>query len=346
MDGHVSHSPVWAKDTRRNLELASERPPWLARELCRLAVASTQPAASATATAIVDLVLLGPNGIAIPVCPLGLEQPPIVIPIAGLAPGHGLLRPHYRQPPLHPRRRQATGRRRQRQRRPRTDHVVELGGLVGVLAAGAGAAVLDGVGEAVGADLEVALAGEDVVAALVAHDLGVAAVDGAGGALGAGHLRVAGLRLDHLVHEVRPRDAVEAAGEERVGDVLLLHARRDGRVHRLVVRRRRDRHVVVEELLPRLRRHVAAVAELAVEVVAGVAHVAPRVGAAGERHHRPVAAAAGGLSAAVLAGVGHAREAAAVAVTQAAAAAGSHGSIASLSDHAMRPLESIKLEEE
>jgi hypothetical protein len=43
--------------------------------------------------------------------------------------------------------------------------------------------VLDGVSEALGADLQVALAREYVIAALVAHDLGVAAVDGAGGSL-------------------------------------------------------------------------------------------------------------------------------------------------------------------
>ncbi|KAE8773637.1 wall-associated receptor kinase-like 14 [Hordeum vulgare] len=54
----------------------------------------------------------------------------------------------------------------------------------------------DGVAEALDADLEVPLAWQDVLAALVAHDLGVVAVDGAGGALGAGHLRVERCTLD------------------------------------------------------------------------------------------------------------------------------------------------------
>ena len=253
-----------------------------------------------------------------------------MIPVPGLAPGHCLLRPHYRQPPLHPGRCSATGTRRrwQRQGGPRpgraANHILQLCVLVWLLAAGAdGAAVLDGVAEALGADLEVALAGEDVLAALVAHDLGVASVDGTGGPLGAGHLRVAGLGLDDLVHEVGARDAVEAAGEERVGDVLLLDAGGDGGVHGLVVGRSRDVDVVAVELLV-VGREVAA--ELAVEVVAGVADVAAGVSAAGEGDHGAVGG--GGLgAAAVLAGVGHAREAAAVAVAEAAAAAavGGHG---------------------
>lgn len=196
--------PVWAEDASRDLELPSERPPWLAGELRRLPVVSTQPASTAAAasSAIVGIVLLWPDGIPIPIGPFGLKQPAVVIPVAGLAPCHGLLRPHNRQPPLHPGRGSAAGRRGQGERGPGTavggaDQVVHLGGLVGLLAAGAeGAGVLDGVAEALGADLEAPLAWQDVLATLVAHDLGVAAVDGAGGALGAGHLRVERCTLD------------------------------------------------------------------------------------------------------------------------------------------------------
>ncbi|CAA6673778.1 unnamed protein product [Spirodela intermedia] len=69
----------------------------------------------------------------------------------------------------------------------------------------------DGVGEAVGADLEVACAREDLAAALVPQDLTVAASDGAGRAAAgaAGHLRVARRGVRHLIQDVRSGDAVE-----------------------------------------------------------------------------------------------------------------------------------------
>jgi hypothetical protein len=329
------HLPVWAEYSSRDGKLPSERPPWLGGELGRLSISST----STQAACSVHLILLGPDSIAIPIRPLGLEEPAVVVPVSGLAPGHGLLGAHDGEPPLHP---GSSGARRrgQRERRPApgcgisgsANDVVKLRVLVWLLAPGAdGTGVLDGVGEALGADLEVALTGEDVVAALVAHDVGVAAVDGAGGAPGPRHLRVAGLRVDDLVHEVRARDTVEAAREEGVGDVLLLHAGGDGRVHGLVVGRGRDVDVVAGELLVAVGGHVdAGGAELAVEVVAGVADVASRAGAAGEGDHGAVAARGGGrLRAGVVAsaaGEGHAREAAAVAVAEAAAAAGGgHG---------------------
>lgn len=337
--GKCINLPVWAEYASRNGKLPSERPPWLGGELGRLPISSSSTESASANASGVHLVLLGPDGIAIPIRPFRLEEPAVVVPVSGLAPGHGLLGAHDGEPPLHPGRGGAR-RRGQRERGPGcpgvscADDVLELRVLVRLLTPRAdGAGVLDCVREALGADLEVALAGEYVVAALVAHDLAVAAVDGAGGSFRPGHLRVAGLGVDDLVHEVRARDAVEAAREEGVGDVLLLDARGDGRVHGLVVGRGRDVDVVAGELV-RLRlvveRHVvAAGAQLAVEVVAGVADVAAGVGAAGEGDHGTVGPAGGlraGVVAAPAAGVGHPTQAAAVAVAQPpAAAVGGHG---------------------
>ena len=80
-------------------------------------------------------------------------------------------------------------------------------------------------------------------------------------------------------------------------------------------------------LLLAVGRHVAADAEVAVEVVAGVAHVAARVRAAGEGDHGTVAGdgrlRAGAVAPA--AGVGHPRQAAVVAVAEPPAAVGGHG---------------------
>ncbi|CAA6669625.1 unnamed protein product [Spirodela intermedia] len=67
-----------------------------------------------------------------------------------------------------------------------------------------------GVVVAFGAYLVAALAGDDVGAALVPHDLAVAADGGADGPPGSGHLRMARLGVDHLLHQVGAGVTVEA----------------------------------------------------------------------------------------------------------------------------------------
>lgn len=259
--------PVRTDDGCWNLELAGERPPRFGQELLGM------PAWSASVAVIVCAVLR-PNGVAVAVRAFGLEEPAVVIKLARLVDIRLL---HQRHAPVH----LAVGSfrpaaQRQRSIHPRcADDVLPLGVLVRLLAAGAGgAAGLDGVSEAVDADPELALAGEDVVAAAVAHDLGVASLHhAAAGPLAAG-APAAGTAL---VHDVRAGDAVEAAGEERAGDVLLVGCLGNVLVHGLVVRRHRDVDVVVLEV------HAA---DLRVQVVARVADEATGVGPTTEHHSR------------------------------------------------------------
>lgn len=76
---------------------------------------------------------------------------------------------------------------------------------------------------------------------------------------------MAGLGVDHLVHEMSARDAVETSGEQGAGHVLLLDILGDGRVHGLVVWSRRDVDGVVCEV---------DASEFAVEVISRVVDVA------------------------------------------------------------------------
>lgn len=263
--------PVRTDDGSWNPELAGQRAPRFGQELLGVP-------RSSWGAGVVVCAILRPDGVAIAIGALGLEEPAVMIELAGLV-DVGLL--DQRQAPLHLV--VAVGARRpagQRERPRGLGHatggkVLPLGVLVRLLAPGAGAAAgLDGVGEAVDADPEVALAGEDVVATGIAHGPGVAPLDHArAGSLAApGGGWVVGL----VVHDVRTGDAVEAAGEERAGDVALLGPGRATAVvvvHGLVVGRHGDVDVVVLEV---------DAADLRVEVVARVADEAPRVGPAAE----------------------------------------------------------------
>lgn len=274
--------PVRTDDGSWNPELAGHRPPWFGQELPGVTRSSR-----GAAIGIVVRAILGPYGVAIAIGALGLEEPAVMIELAGLVDG-GLL--DQRQAPLHlvavGARRPAGQRERPRDLGRAGGKVLPVGVLVRLLAPRAGAAAgLDGVGEAVDADPEVALAGEDVVAAGVAHGPGVAAFDHArAGSLGAA-AAAPGRRAGcvGLVHDVRAGDAVEAAGEERAGDVALLGPGRAAAaaaaaiavvvVHGLVVGRHGDVDVVVLEV---------DAADLRVEIVARVADEAARVGPAAE----------------------------------------------------------------
>lgn len=82
------------------------------------------------------------------------------------------------------------------------------------------------------------------------------------------------VRVSDFVHEVSTSGAVEAAGEEGVGDVLFFNLGGDGGVHGekfhgAVVRGGRDEDMVVGEIF---FGEVCA-AQLAFKVVPGVAHV-------------------------------------------------------------------------
>ena len=88
------HLPVWAEYGSRDGKLPSERPPWLGGELDRLAISSSTTEAASAHASGVHLILLGPDGIAIAIRPLGLKEPAVVVPVSGLAPGHGLLGAH------------------------------------------------------------------------------------------------------------------------------------------------------------------------------------------------------------------------------------------------------------
>jgi hypothetical protein len=233
------------------------------------------------AIGVIIHAVLGPDGVAVAIGALGLEEPAVVIEVAGLV-DVGLL--DQRQAPLHLVAVGTGGPAWQRERPRdlgRAGEVLPLGVLVRLLAARAGgAAGLDGVREAVDADPEVTLAGEHVVAAGVAHGPGVAALDHAGaGALGSAAAAGAGAVL--LVHDVRAGDAVEAAGEERAGDVALLGPGAAAAavlvLHGLVVGRHGDVDVVVLEV---------DAADLRVQVVARVADESPGVGPAAEDDRR------------------------------------------------------------
>lgn len=141
--------------------------------------------------------------------------------------------------------------------------------LIGLLTPGANSvAGFDGVPVTVPANLEVAVAGDDVEPPLVGEAARVAAGDRTGGPFEARHLGVvapSGVGLDDLLLEMGSGHAVVAAGEERARGVLVLHALRrrplHGNLHRLVVRRQWN--------LDRVRRELDA-SRLAAEVVAVV----------------------------------------------------------------------------
>jgi len=270
--------PVRTDDGSWNPELAGQRAPRFGQELLGVPRSSW-----GAAIGVVFCAILGPDGIAIAIGALCLEEPAVMIELAGLV-DVGLL--DQRQAPVHlvvaiGARRPAGQRERPRGLgRATGGKVLPLGVLVRLLAPGAGAAAgLDGVGEAVDADPEVALAGEDVVAAGVAHGLGVAPLDHArAGSLAAAPAGGGCVVVGLVVHDVRAGDAVEAAGEERAGDVALLGPGRAAAaaivvVHGLVVGRHGDVDVVVLEV---------DAADLRVEVVARVADEAARVGPAAE----------------------------------------------------------------
>ena len=245
------------------------------------------------AVGVIVGAVLGPDGVAVAIGALGFEEPAVVVELAGLV-GVGLL--DQRQAPLHLVAVGAGGPAGQRER-PRdlgpASEVLPLGVLVRLLAARAGgAAGLDGVREAVDADPEVALAGEHDVAAGVAHGPGVAALDHAG----AGALVGAAAAAVLLVHDVRAGDAVEAAGEERAGNVALLGPGGGGGaavlvLHGLVVGRHGDVDVVVLKV---------DAADLRVQVVARVADEAPGVGPAAEDDRRRRGGRGGRLAGAAL----------------------------------------------
>ncbi|GER39165.1 octanoyltransferase [Striga asiatica] len=187
--------PIRAEHRGRNLQLTGERPPRLSHHLRGLAGGP-----------FTLFILLRPYGIPIPVSPLGLKKPPVVVKVDPCLAPHQARRLHQRQPPLH-----LGQRERWRRRVSKRDVRV----LVRLLAAWADAIpCLEGIVEAVAADLEIAVTREDIGPTAVGHDLAIAALDGARRALDAGHLWVAGLRLHHLIHEVGTGDAVVASREE------------------------------------------------------------------------------------------------------------------------------------
>jgi len=162
--------PVRTDDGSWNPELAGQRAPRFGQELLGVPRSSW-----GAAVGVVVCAILGPDGVAIAIGALGLEEPAVMIELAGLV-DVGLL--DQRQAPLHL---VAVGARRPA---PcdlgRAGKVLPLGVIVRLLAPWAGAAAgLDGVGEAVDADPKVtlAVAGEDVVAVGIAHGRGVAALD-------------------------------------------------------------------------------------------------------------------------------------------------------------------------
>uniref|UniRef100_A0A8R7P7A9 Uncharacterized protein n=2 Tax=Triticum urartu TaxID=4572 RepID=A0A8R7P7A9_TRIUA len=229
--------PVRTDDSSWNLELAGEWPPWFRHELLGVPWYSI--------SAIIIHIVVWPNGITIAICPLGLKEPAVMVKLTGLVVHSALL--HQRKTPLH----LAPWPMWQRESPCQLiagvgEDFFPLGVLVKLFAPGADtAATLDGVGEAVDADFEVTLTGEDVLPTAVAHDLAVASLDHADGALGARSTHVGVRAL--LVHDMGTGDAVEAAGEERAGDVLLVGL---GAVllHGLVVRRHGDVDMVVLEV--------------------------------------------------------------------------------------------------
>lgn len=164
--------PIRANDSGRDLQLARQRPPRLAHELLGMPMPSTP--------IIIFAILVRPYRIPIPISPFCLKQPPVVIKLARLRVHCGLL--HHRQPPLElstgPWRRKGEGMRRLAVRVG--NHLLPFCYFVGLLASGAeAAAALHRIGEALRANLEVALAGDDIVAMLVLHELGITALDGA-----------------------------------------------------------------------------------------------------------------------------------------------------------------------
>lgn len=165
--------PVRTDDASWNLELAGEWPPWFGHELLGMPLHPI--------SGIIVHIVVWPNGITIAIRALGLEEPAVMVKLTRLVGVHGALL-HQRQTPLH----LAPWPMWQRQSPCELivgvgEDFLPLGVLVKLFAPGADAApTLDSVGEAVDADLEVALAGEDVLTAAVAHDLAVAALNHAG----------------------------------------------------------------------------------------------------------------------------------------------------------------------
>lgn len=163
-------APVRTDDTSWNLELAGEWPPWFGHELLGMPL---HPIPS-----IIIHIVVWPNGITIAIRPLGLKEPAVMVKFTRLV---GALL-HQRQAPLH----LPPWSLWQRQSPCQLivgvgEDFLPVGVLVKLFAPGADTAVtLDSVGEAVDADFEVTLAGEDVLSAAVAHDLAVAPLDHAG----------------------------------------------------------------------------------------------------------------------------------------------------------------------